>query len=352
MNDYPPLITDDEVARLPVHAGRADLLEEIMTTNPALDRIETRRARRRPAPGWFAVAGAAAAVAAIALVPAARGAFHGASHPAAPYAGSPSSAPSDSPSSSPAAEPGMRSVPGGDYVALDAPGWQIGYAYEGHGTIDVSYTSGKSGDRLVELVQYPASQYGSYYADRQDVGDPAPDTVLGKKSSTFTYSAQDHATIRPAEGGHFLEVRGTGMNLAAYRDLLAHLVQTDQQGFADSMPPDVVTPYNQKQAVAHLLEGVTVPDGFTAADVDIKGFNDAYQSTAKVAGSVGCAWLDVYAGGGPAARQRALAAFDGSAEWPLLTAIRDQGGYSSVFWGIAEQLRAGAPPAQLRASIC
>jgi len=333
MNDYPPTITDDEVARLPVHAGRADLLEEIMIT-PVVEQLDNTRTRRRPTPDWFAVPAAAAAVVAIAMVPVVRDAFDDPSTGGrAPIANQPSAPPR-----------------GDRYVALDAPGWTITHVGESEGLLGVSF---ENGQQSLELVQRPAEAYPSYYEDRVDVSDPAETVLLGEASSTFTYSADDHATIRPVEGESFLEVRGSGMDLAAYDALLAQLVQTYARGFADAMPDDAVTPFNRDRAVARLLEDVTVPDGFTAADVEIEGFHDAYQAALTVAGSVGCAWLDVYAEGGQAAaKQQVLAALDGSVDWPLLKDSAQEGDYPEVFWGLADELRAGKPVDDVRHGIC
>ena len=345
MTEHTPRITDDEVASLPIHAGRADLLEEIMAT-PVVDRLDHKPARRRPAPVWLAVPAAAAAIAAIALVPAVRSAVDDPPREGTPVATSPSAPP---PTSTTSPENGVRSVRGGKYVALDSAGWTLETVYESKYETTIAYSKGR---QSLEMVQYPADSYDSYYEDRMHVSEPTPTQLLGERSSTFTYSADDHATIRPAENGTFLEVRGSGMDLAGYRTLLDALVQTDAKGMAASLPEDVVTPFNRDEAVAHLLEGTEVPDGFTAADVEIEGFNDAYQSAARVAGSVGCAWLDVYAGGGAAARQQALEALDGSRSWPLLKATVDQGGYAEVFWGVADQLRSGTPVEAVRPGIC
>lgn len=342
-------IHDRDVARLPLQDARADLLEEIMAT-PVVDQLD-QRTPRRPAPAWLAVPAAAAAIAAIALVPAVRSSF--ADPEQAPAATGPSApaVPSVPSASSPSTEPehAVASVPGGKYVALGAPGWDLTFLYSGGGETDIAY---EKGEQSLEMVQYPADAYDSYLEDRRHVSDPVATDLLGKPSSTFTYSANDHATMRPAENGSFLEVRGSGMDLAAYHALLDRIVQTDERGLAASVPADVVTPFNRHEAVTHLLQGVDAPDGFTAADVEITGFNDAYQSAATVAGSVGCAWLDVYADGGPAARQRALAALDDSSDWPLLQGMADRGDYPEVFWGLADQLRAGQPVASIRREIC
>ena len=56
-----PQLTDDAVAALPLHAGRAELLEEIMQTPVLDDRpLATPDTRRRR--GWLAPVAAAAAI--------------------------------------------------------------------------------------------------------------------------------------------------------------------------------------------------------------------------------------------------------------------------------------------------
>ena len=351
MNDHIPLIpsriTDDEVARLPVHAGRADLLEDLMAT-PVVDRVDHRPTRprrpRRPVSAWLAVPAAAAAITAIALVPALRNTLDGPGPGAGvgtQVAGGASASPNR-----PVSTSTVRSVPGGRYVALDAPGWTVSSVYEESGFVEINYE--KADGLQVGLVQYAADQYDSYYRDREGVSDPAPARLIGRASATFTYSANDHATIRPAEAGQFLEVRASGMDLAAYDSLLDRIVQTDAPGFAAALPDDIVTPFNRDEAVNRLLGEASVPDGFAADEVDLKGFNDAYQSAVRVAGAVGCAWLDVYAQGGSAARQQAQAALDGSRDWPLLKGTVAEGDYASEFWGVADDLRAGRPLAELR----
>lgn len=334
MNDYPPMISDDEVARLPLHVGRADLLEDIMAT-PVTDRVEQRptRSPRRPTPAWFAVPAAAAAIAAIALVPVVRNAFDG--------------APAPTVTAQPQAQPGTSSV--GPYILLDAPGWKVKNVGESDGLIGVTFANGP---QSLEIVQRPADLYDGYYRDRTHTSEPADTTLIGWPSSTFTYSAKNHATIRGVEGETFFEVRGQGMFLKEYDTLLAKLVFTDARGFADSVPRGSVTPFNRDESLTRLLKGVTVPDGFTASDVAIEGFNDAYGSAVAVAGSVGCAWLDVYAAGGQAAKQQTLAALDGSVDWPLLKDSAQVGDYPQVFWGMADELRAGKPVGDVRHGIC
>jgi hypothetical protein len=223
----------------------------------------------------------------------------------------------------------------------------------------MSVTYERDGQEL-ELDLYPADRYQMYADDRaRDLGTGTDTSMLGQDATRWAYAADDHTLIRTPQGARFLEVRGTGMDEAAYLDLVGQIVQTDVHGFADSLPTDVVTPYNREQAIHHLLRGVDTPPGFTAADVSMDGFNDAYQSATKVAGSVGCAWIHVWAGGTHADHQAAINAFEGSRSWPLLQAIAHEGGYSSGFWDVGPELRSGhddkgnpVKVSALRSAIC
>jgi len=372
-------ITDRQVADLPLHGGRAELLEDIMRTPvETLDGHDrTNRTRPDGAPSRrrrvLASAAAAAAVVAttaglaawrvppsgttpqpggsVGVVPSSgvssapsSGSSDGPKTPSASLKASHQPAPSvdDAQSSSLPADQLARSVraaPGGAYVALDEAGWAVTSVSEGDEGIDLFYE--KDGMEL-DLTTYPAGEHASYVADRSgELGEPQHLTLLGQSAALWSYAADEHEVIRTADGSGFLGVRGSGMSAADFRSLLADLVQTDAAGFAGSMPDGVVTPYNRDRAVAHLLRGVETPPGFSTDDVSLRGFNDGYQSAARVAGSVGCAWIDVWADGSAADRQAAVDAFEGSRSWPLLRAIADQGGYSSAFWGTADALRAG-----------
>jgi hypothetical protein len=355
-------ITDQQVAALPIHRGRAELLEEIMSTPvDQLDHVERvshdrsqRRGRRA-----LAVVAAVAAVAATVGGLAAWRIPHGA--PAAPerpsYAGQ-----SVAPHHTKHDGPKIRStgtippVSDGRYFALDVVGWSLTNVDETGPDMGVNYAR----DGLeVELDLYPAESHQMYVRDREGDGHGTPISLLGQDATLWTPAPGVHDLIRTAEGDRFLEVTGRGMSTAAFLELVDRLVQTDARGFAGSLPADVVTPYNRMEAIRHLLRGVQTPPGFTADDVTLTGFNDAYQSAAQVAGSVGCAWLDVWDGGTEADRQAVIAAFDGSRSWPLLQRIADEGGYSHVFWGVAHRLRAGhtdkggaLTAAYLKSGIC
>ena len=104
-----PKLTDDAVAGLPLHPGRAELLEEIMST-PVLD--DRPRPHRAPAPPYD-VGGARPRP-----PPSSR------RWPSAPPGGPAAPAPG----SGGERAGGLASQPtvaGGDQVVLDAPGWAV-----------------------------------------------------------------------------------------------------------------------------------------------------------------------------------------------------------------------------------
>lgn len=359
------IITDQQVAALSIHEGRAELLEEIMSTPvEQVDRAERRDDDLVPHRGHRALA-TIAAVAAVAITVGGLAAWR-APHRTAPDR-TPYGTSVDQDTAQDAGQqdhprrqadaPSIPSVPGGAYVALDRGGWTVTGLFQDAGGSDLFYSEG---DAEVDLTTYPASQYESYVADRNADADTVGNlTLLGRHAQEWAYAEDDHTVIRAPEGDFFLEVRASGLTEEEFRSLLADLVQTDQKGFAASLPAGMVTPYNHDRAIRHLLRGVDTPPGFTADDVSLTGFNDAYQSAAQVAGSVGCAWIKIWGRGGPDDRQAAVDAFESSRSWPLLQRIADQGGYSSGFWDVADELRTGlddkgnpVAPEDLESAIC
>ncbi len=340
-----PTITDQEVARLPLSAGRADLLEEIMAT-PRLDHAD-HRPRRTP-PGWAVAAAAAAAVAAIVIVPNLGGDAGPAVEPRADDPPSQRIVGSREIQAAPAG-PEVRGVTGGRYVGLEMAGWDVEALYEGFGQLTIGWSRG---DQQLEINRIPDDLYQGYLADRMRIGPAQVTTVLGHEGTTWAYTRTDHATMTEPADGFYFEIRAGGMPLPKYRELLDTLVQTDEAGFYEGLPEGTVSPMNHDEAIRDLLREVPVPEGFGIDDVRLDGFASPYHAATAVAGSVGCAWLDVYAGGSPAQQKQALAAFDGSVDWPVLTGVDAEGDYPEVFWMIADDLRDGRTAAELRPGIC
>ena len=170
----------------------------------------------------------------------------------------------------------------------------------------------------------------------------------------WAYSHNDHTTIGPVHGDHFFEVRGSGMDEAAYRTLLGELERVDPAGFEASLPADIVTPSEQAATIAEMLGDITVPDGFDPESIKVDGYNEHYRVGAPVTGKVTCAWIRAYArdaqaAGDQAGVAQAAAAMDGHRRsgttfrrWPLQVP-----GPTPSIWRRADLMVAGKPAGQV-----
>ena len=201
-------ITDAGVAGLPIHEGRAELLEEIMATAPVASTAPTAPSRRRRV---LPILAAAAAVAAVVAGTAWLGQQGEPRRDASPTVVS----------------PGFGS---GDRAVLSAEGWKISGIDHAARDGGVAYANGR---QRFDITWHPADQYDAYVADRNDIGTPSDIDLLGKASLLWAYDKQDHTVIRPVQQGVSLEVRGTGMPRAAFLDLLAQVRLVDAAGLAD-----------------------------------------------------------------------------------------------------------------------
>ncbi|MEJ7795332.1 MAG: hypothetical protein WKF50_07255 [Nocardioides sp.] len=321
-----PTITDQEVALLPLADGRADLLEEIMST-PVLDRAEP--TTRRTPPGWLVAGAAAAAVAAIAL-----GSTLGGGQPTVPP-------------EQRVIQPAAPAVLDGRYIELDAAGWELKWVYADDDNLSLDWSSG---EQSLTLGQIPAELYDARLRNRQ--GEIRATTLLGRDATTWANTRTDYSTVTEPAGGIFYEIRADGMPLAAYEDLIGGLVPTDEAGFLDALPRGTLTPANRDEEIRDLLTGATTPEGFGLEDVGLTGFVSKIYAAQGVAGAVGCAWLDVYDGGSVTEQEQALGAFDGSRDWPVLRSIDAQSDYPEVFEMMADDLRMGRSAAGLKPDIC
>lgn len=204
-------ITDAGVAGLSLREGRAELLEEIMAT-PTLETLppsyDEQPRRRR----WI-VAAAAAAVAAVLGGTAWLG-NHDQGRASLPVTAAPAEAGS------------------GDRAVLTAPGWRIRHHDEDRGAGEISYLKG---EEQLDIHWRAAADYGGYVADRNDIGTPEDVDVLGRTSLLWAYGGREHTVIRPVEGRFTLEVRGSGMDRAAFVDLLGELRLVDEAALAEHL---------------------------------------------------------------------------------------------------------------------
>ena len=331
-----PKLTDDAVSRLPLEGGRTALLEEIVGREPATAPARTRR--------WVAPLAAAAVVAGIA----------GSS---LWWSGDDPAAPTRQPDTAVASD--VKSAPT-RYAVLDAPGWEVTYteSYEDYGS--ASY---ENGGRSFEITTYPADSYAGYVEDREHIVDPAapgePVEVLGLGGQMWAYSRDDHTTIREVEAGHFMELRGSGMDESAYVALLGRLRMTDLQGFEASLPDEFVTGDERASTAEEMLAGITDVAGAgwpaSGGSLEDSDQQDRYQLGAEVVGDYACAWLGEYvdarAAGDAARAAEAVRVMGTSRQWPVLKEMDTTGDYPEVLWDFADQVAAGQAPEGYRGAL-
>ncbi len=342
-----PLLTDEAVAELPLHGGRAALLEEIVGTPVSADDQAPVRADRaahtRVHRRWLAPVVAAAVVGALATGSAWWGAaVHDDSRPQPPVAATPQ--------------------PDTYRAVLEADGWTLASAYESpQGRMgEVGYDDGSA---TLSINWYPASGYDERYDSRRRITDPGSDgqpvEVLGLPSHMWTYSADDHTVLRPVQDGHFLEIRGSGIGEPEFIDLLSRLRLVDAAGFDASLPESFVSKAERSSRVAILLDGIEehaqplLPAGVSRASITSEQ-SDPVQVGSDVANQVTCAWLAQYAkarqAGDRTSAEEAVAVMKTSRKWPVLTQLKDASDVPEWVWVVTDEMSAGQIPQGWRPS--
>lgn len=343
------IITDAEVAALPLGAAKDDLLEEIM----AIDHGTARRAsgnepehgsgstpvatpmaftpavRRRR---WVSVAAVAAAVVGIAAAAGLGGLVGGGGEDRAASPAGPESV-----------------VP--SIAVLDAPGWTLDNAQIGEAGGSLDYRRGQT---ALEIRWTGAASYLDYIDDREMITAPTrtpgePLTVLGRTGSLWAYSADDHTVIAQPQGPYFLEFRGEGLSETDYRALLRRLRGIGLDQLDRFLPPEFITSVEQPRYVAALLDGVPVPRGLDTSTLRSREVErNAIAFT--VLGRVACGWIDQYVAGlkddDPSARKEAQRALSTARRWKGLSdGPGDDGGPASILQDYADAVVQGTVPA-------
>ena len=332
-----PKLTDQAVAALPIHDGRVELLEEIMTS-PVIDRVtELTAPRRRRTPRWVAAVGAAAAMVTFAAVPI--WITQGGDEPTP-----------DAPFTSVLESMGERAL-------LTTAGWTVDNVNESKYGGEISYSNG---DKSLQITWYPADQYDSYVTDRQHINHPEVDAgeaveVLGASARLWAYTSQDHTVILPPGDSFFLEVRADGMDKQAFLEILGDLRPVDRAGLEEALPPRFVTQAERSEAIAEILDAIgPLPPGVTAGEVTSTE-PDRYHLGADVAGTVACGWIAEFGRakdvGSEARMAAATAALEGSRNWPILHEMNERGDYSEVVWEYADEVAAGRVPEGYRQGL-
>ena len=333
-----PLLTDEAVAVLPIHKGRAELLEEIVGTPVSADAPERERDDRAPSRRpWLAPAAAAAVVAALVTG-------------SAWWAGSIHTSPDLRPPAAASPQPGAyRAV-------LEADGWTLDSAYEdSHGkTGEVGY---RDGGATLKIDWYPASGYDERYDNRRGITDPPSDgrpvDVLGLPSRMWAYSADDHTVLRPVENRHFLEIRGSGMDAQDFTNLLARIRLVDTDGFDASLPRNFVSKADRSSRVAAVLDGIgkyahPLLPATVSRDSVTSEQSDPVQVGSDVANQVTCAWLAQYAEasrtGDQAGAQEAVDVMKTSRRWPVLRKLKTKSDVPEWVWAVTDEMSSGHVP--------
>ncbi|WP_232676772.1 hypothetical protein [Nocardioides sp. R-C-SC26] len=345
--------SDDEIARLPVGSARAELLEEIMNSTDSADRSGRRAdveadATSRRATRWLVPLAAAAVVAALATAPVwwpdGDGGRDG----------------------EVAATPPSPSAPTGvayRAVLVDASGWTLnGVADDADGG-EIDY---ERGQESLEVHWREAGDYTGYVEDRSDIG-PATDTELaGLPALQWSYDARDHTTIRDVQDGFFLEVRGSGMDLGSYTELLGQLRMATAEEFQASLPEEYVTDAERADVVAEMLQGIadaaapnpvrpTPADGSEPAPITSTEV-ERYNLGADVAGTVACEWIAAYESARESGTSETLSqaqqVLSTSRQWPVLQEMAGEGDYPRVIWQISRRAQTGQPIGEYAQGVC
>ena len=204
-----PKLTDDAISMLPLESGRAELLEEIMTT-VAPDRQTEPTPNPHPAPDPLAGARS----------PPPR------SSPVSPAGRVVAAAPPGAGRLEPRGRP--LGLPEGQAVVLDAPGWKVD-SLGGDG-IQVPQRRRQPRDHVVRRqgLRLLRRRTASTSSTRRP---PVPRSRCSAgPAQMWAYSPDDHTAIREVEDGHWMEFRGQGMDQAAYLALLGQLRLTSRRG--------------------------------------------------------------------------------------------------------------------------
>ena len=303
-NELPCPITDAELAALPLDPALDELLDEILA-----QQVQALPVRRH----WRVVVAAVAAVAVLATVPvylASRGRQPG---PAPTPEGQPSKLTQlpqlPKKPAPPAVEPWVAPT---NFYALESAGWRIdpSTVTSSKTGVSVSYISGQKYFTLDWTVTRLWRGVRDSAAEEQPFTDLE---VFGIQGQYVEYESQQQMVYLPPVDGYGLRIDGTFTTPDEFKALLGQLRSVD----APVLPDEIVAPDEIQTAVDQAVAGVEAPDGFVAPRM--VGWNGTYQVAATVLSDVGCAWTDRFVRGRPGDREAAIAALEGSRQWPLLT---------------------------------
>lgn len=272
------------------------------------------------------------------------------------------------------AEELVRFAESSPLVTMEAPGWRIVYADE---------ETDKVGELQFQLGAKPIpDQVVTVHADGTETG--MPPAATRQREASLTWSDEptgprkhdraveaDVSTTAPVldtvadiyqyKGGSpgdrdvtaiwsydglTLEYRSSVSSLAAFKQRLASLKAVDVDTWLGAMPASVVGADGQDTQIAKMLEGIPLPEGFSADDVPTAGLTkDWYQLGADVSGAVACTWFKDWAearrSGDSAGVKEAVDAMASAKSWPVLQRMRHEGDYPQTLIEYAAAMPSG-----------
>ena len=315
----------DQVASWDLAPAEAELLDRILHSEVANDAAGPRMSRpffgfrwRRPALAATAVALAAVAVVVISSTLGGGG-------------------------GSGFAEAAVQVAEANPRLLVTEPGWRVVRADQFEA--DQGEIAFSDGSHDLTMTWYPASEYQSYYRDRNEVPSTQMEFANLGSSRTVRYGANDYATMLTPQGDIFIEIRAD-LDAATYQQVVGSIEPTTVDNWLAAMPDSVVQPPDRASTVDAMAADMPIPPGLSLDSLRQEdGVLDRYQLGAKVSSTVACGWLDLWANGirtgDDTAVAQATAAMGTSHNWAILQEIKSQGGYSQAVWEIADQMKGG-----------
>jgi hypothetical protein len=229
-------------------------------------------------------------------------------------------------------------------IALDVPGWRV----------ERFDDSGQGNTRYAEyqLTNGASNLQVSFYAggrlELRTGGEKRDDIDFeGRPASLLDYATEGEPgryRLDFVDGFWVWELDGDGfVDRDAFLELAAHVAVVDEATWQATLPADAVTKDEQAAAIDGILAGIPLPPEFPAVSIPASA-SDPYQLTAKVTGSVFCAWLREWDAaldsGDTATAQAAVQAITSSHQWPALTAMTG-GDWNKVVWSFADLVASG-----------
>ncbi|HUN79224.1 MAG TPA: hypothetical protein VMU32_09905 [Solirubrobacteraceae bacterium] len=231
-------------------------------------------------------------------------------------------------------------------VLLGLAHWHVSYVFESsarEGEMQF-LPAGASPRELLRQAQLTWQPRPWHYWPGGTTGQP-----LGDRARVFRDGSGRHGTTFLAEWryrGLSVSFRATTGSLAGFDRMLAALRPVDERTWLAALPPSVIRAAERPSEVSRMLAGIPLPPGFRASQIPDAGLTEArYQLGAAVAGTVACRWFAIWAQArldGDATRARAaVAAMATSPRWPVLRAMRGEGGYPQVLEEYAADMPSG-----------